>query len=80
MKYLGIAAAFAGVGTKVFSWLRKAQADSSPGGEDIMPEEIPALQGVITDAINTGLQAAEVPLMAEVTLMYIGEAQGEIPD
>ena len=73
MKYMAIAVAFAGVGAKVFAWLQQAQSAGSPGGEDIVPEEIPALQGVITDAVNSGLQAGEVPLIATVTLNYIGE-------
>lgn len=73
MKYIALVSAFAGIGTKVFSWLKKSQAAGSPGGEDITPEEIPALQDVITDAVNTGLQAGEVPLVATVTLAYIGD-------
>ena len=72
MKYLALAAAFAGIGTRVFSWLTAAQADSSPGGDDIAPEEIAKLEPVIQDAINQGLMSAEIPLIAEVKLTYIG--------
>lgn len=72
MKYLGIVAAFAGIGARVYSWLRSAEAPSSEGGEDITPNEIAALEPVITDAINAGLQAAEVPMMVEVKLVPLG--------
>ena len=63
MKYLGIASAFAGVGLRVYSWVNSAQAPGSEDGEDISASEIAALGPVITDAINQGLQAADVPLM-----------------
>lgn len=72
MKYLALMAAFAGIGSRVFTWMQTAQAAGSPGGEDITPEEIPALQTVITDAINQGLIAGEVPLVANVTFTYVG--------
>lgn len=68
IKYLGIAAAFAGVGMRVFSWLNSAQAPTSEMGEDISPAEIAALTPVIQDAINEGLQAADVPLVCEVKI------------
>lgn len=71
MKYLGIAAAFGGVGMRVFSWLNSAQAPSSEGGEDITAAEIAELTPIITDAINQGLQAADVPLMADVKLIAL---------
>lgn len=71
IKYLGIASAFAGVGMRVYSWLTSAQAPSSEGGEDITASEIAELTPVINDAINQGLQAAEVPLIAEVKLMSL---------
>lgn len=73
MKYLAIMAAFAGIGARVFVWLRQAQSAGSPGGEEITAEEIPELQTVITDAINNGLQAGDVPLLASVTFTYIGD-------
>lgn len=73
MKYLGLMAAFTGIAGRVFPWLQQAQAAGSPGGDDIVPEEVAQLQDVITQAINTGLQAAEVPIIANVTLTYIGE-------
>ncbi len=72
MKYLALMAAFAGIGSRVFTWLQVAQSENSPGGEDITPEEIPGLQTVITDALNQGLVAGEVPLVANVTFTYIG--------
>lgn len=73
MKYLGLASAFAGVGTRIFAWLRTAQSVGSPGGDDIHPSEVVQLEGVITDAVNQGLQAAEVPIVAQVTLTYVGD-------
>ena len=75
MKYLAIVAAFGGIGARMFVWLRQAQSAQSPGGEDIVPEEIPALQEVITDAVNNGLQAGDVPLMARIELIYVGDAE-----
>ena len=70
MKYLGITAAFAGVGLRVYSWINSAQAPDSDEGEDISAAEIAALSPVITDAINQGLVAADVPLMvAPITLI-----------
>ena len=73
MKYLGIAAAFAGIGGRLVSWLTMAQSAGSPDGDDIVPEEIVQIQGVITDAINEGLRQAEVPIVASVTLTYVGD-------
>jgi hypothetical protein len=72
IKYAGIAAAFAGVGMRVFSWLQQAKAPGSPGGDHITAEEIAKLEPVIQDAINQGLQSADVPIIAEVKLTYIG--------
>lgn len=77
MKYMAIGVAFAGVGGRIFAWLKRAQSADSPGGEKIVPEEVPELQGVITDAINSGLQAGDVPLLATVSLQYIGEPSRE---
>ena len=72
-KYLAIAAAFAGVGARVLSWVNSAQSEASPGGEDFTAGEIAQLDTVITDAINEGLRAAEVPLMATVTMVAFDE-------
>lgn len=73
MRYFGIITAFAGIGTKVFSWLQQSQADESPGGDDITSEEVVQLAPILNEAINTGLQAAGVPIVAQVTLTYIGD-------
>lgn len=68
IKYLGIASAFAGVGMRIYSWAISAQAPDSEAGEEISASEIAALSPVITEAINSGLQAADVPLIADVKL------------
>lgn len=72
MKYLALGSAFAGVGMRVFGWLQQAQAAGSPGGDDITAEEVVQLEPVINDAINQGLQSAEVPIVATVKLTYTG--------
>lgn len=73
MKYMGLMTAFTGIGTKVYMWLKQTQADGSPGGDDITAEEAATLSPIITEALNAGLQSADVPLMAEVKLIYIGD-------
>lgn len=72
LKYLGIISAFSGIGIKVFSWLKTSQTVTSDEGEEISLSEISELDTIITDAINEGLRAADVPLVANVELTYIG--------
>jgi len=73
MKYMALAMAFAGVASRVFLWLQQAQAENSPGGDDIEPSEMVQLQSVIEDAVNQGLQGAKIPIIATVTLTYLGD-------
>lgn len=77
-KLLGITAAFAGVGTRVFQWYRKSTKATSAGGRDIHPSEIPELSDEISDAVNNGLMAADVPCRATVIIEYIGDLDDEV--
>ena len=72
MKYLSIAMAFAGVGSRVLAWLQFAQATNSLGGEKITAQEIVQLTPIIQDAINQGLMASGVPAVVEVKITYMG--------
>jgi len=69
MKYLGLMAAFAGIGTRVYAWLQQSQADTSPGGDDFTGEELAKLGPVIEEAINTGLMSADIPVVVSVTVL-----------
>jgi len=69
MKYLGLAAAFAGIGTRVYSWLIQAEAEGSPGGDDFTADELQKLGPMLEDAINTGLQGANIPVLVQITVI-----------
>lgn len=68
MKYLGLMAAFAGIGTRVFAWLQQSQAETSPGGDDFTAEELAKLAPIIEESINTGLMSAEIPVVVSVSI------------
>ena len=73
MKYMAISMAFIGVASRIYMWFVSASDPASEEGDNIGPKEITELQGVVTDAINQGFMSANIPVMAQVTLTYVGE-------
>ena len=67
MKYMAIAGAFAGVAMRIYTWLYQATDEASEEGDNISPTEIAQLQGVVTDALNQGMIAANIPVVWQVT-------------
>lgn len=70
-KYWGMAMAGVQIATSAFAKIQAAQAPDSPGGTEILPEELVGLDEELTTAMNYGFQQAGIPVKVSISVEWV---------